>query len=403
VRKVSLGWGIAAAVAFLAVGCKSTSNNTTAANAEPLNGSGTRSAMVATADDPLSLNKKAPPPGADLYVSTAHAYEATHNFASAKDQYERALKVDPAYLPALLGYAHLLDTQKEFTDADQYYAVAAKKHGDMAAVFNDWGMSQQRRGHLDESAKLLTKATKLQPDKKLYRNNLAMVLVVMHRPQEAYRQLVAIESPAVAHYNLGALLHRAGDDQMAAYHFVEASKLDPSWPQARRWAEQLGGAGGLPPETSLAMTGRTNGPPPDPRPDQSPAQYVVASRPPVVEAPAGTQQSEPPATPLPEPVPQTQYDASNGIAPGMRPSTVYPEREAIPAYQGAMPGPVVTPTSGISYPTQYPAAAGAGASSSTDSSAADATPPLPPSGASPAGAPDAAGSSAGIAPLPPVR
>jgi len=130
---------------------------------------------------------------------------------------------------------------------------------------------------------------------------------------------------------------------------------------------------------------------------------MVASRPPVVDTPSAAEQSAPPATPLPEPVPQQQYNASNGTAPGVTVPTVYPERDTMPAYQGAMPGLVVTPTSGISYPTQPPAASSAGANSGAESAASDAMPPLPPAGTAASEQPGVAGSPTSIAPLPPVR
>ena len=308
-RKISLGMVLmASASLFAATGCKSTSptapNNPTA---NAVNGSGTRSGLIA-GNDPTSLNTKSPPPGPDLFVSTARVYEGSQNFEAAKAEYDRALHIDPAYLPALLGYAHLLDTQKEFAEADKYYEKASKKHPEVAAIYNDWGMSKQRRGKLEESAKLLTKATQLQPEKQLYRNNLAMVLVVMHRPEEAYRELAAIETPAVAHFNVAALLHRAGDDQMAAYHFAEAAKEDPKWEQARQWSERLGGMGAPPASNAAAVASDIHAPPPDPQPDPAAAPYRMASRAPIVE-----QAYAPPAPTMdPPPLPTTMQASATG-------------------------------------------------------------------------------------------
>jgi Tfp pilus assembly protein PilF len=387
-------------------GCKSTSSNApTAANNNPVNGSGTRSALVSAGNDPTSLNTKTPPPGPDLYVSTARVYEGTQNIEAAKAQYERALKIDPAYLPALLGYAHLLDTQKEFTEADTYYKLAVKKHPEVAAVFNDWGMSQQRRGHLEESAKLLTKATRLQPEKALYRNNLAMVLVVTHRPQEAYRQLAAIEAPPVAHFNVAALLHRAGDDHLAAYHFAEASKEDPKWEQAREWAERLGGPAAPVANNAIVVSSGPRLPPPDPQPDPAAGQYLVAQRTPIVNqanapspGPAQPYMPTQPPVPSPEPAisPSPSYSAiDNGSAQNGAIIVNPTAAESSPAYGAVTPGPV-TPTSGISYPAQYTSASPAVNGPPTGESI-EAMPPLPPS-AAPAGE-----SQRGLVPLPPVR
>jgi len=423
VRKVSLWWGIVASTALVAAqGCKTTTSSAPPVANNPVNGSGTRSAMVATGDDPTSLNTKTPPPGPDLYVSTARVYEGTQNFEAAQGQYERALKIDPKYLPALLGYARLLDTQKQFNEADKFYQKAVKLHPEVAAVYNDWGMSQQRRGNLQESAKLLTKATQLQPDKALYRNNLAMVLVVLNRPQEAYRQLAAIESPSVAHFNLGALLHRAGDERAAAFQFAEASKADPSWDQARQWAERLGGAG-VPATSAIAQTSQPQVPPPDPRPDPvataaaipAAAPAMVAQRAEIVDQafaplpPTAPSPTSPSPTsqaiasqPLPQPAPPptndaASYYAASSDAPANRATIVNPAAsDGLPAFAGVAPGPAITPPSAISYPAQYALAGSpaAGSAGSPEPLAIEPMPPLPPGETS---------SGTGLAPLPPVR
>jgi Tfp pilus assembly protein PilF len=398
VRKVSLWSGLLASMALVAAdGCKSTAPTAPpAASASAVNGSGTRSDLIA-GSDPISLNTKSPPPGPDLYVSTARVYEGTQNTEAAKAQYDRALQIDPAFLPALLGYAHLLDTQKEFAAADKYYQKAVKKHPEVAAIYNDWGMSQQRRGRLDESAKLLTKATQLQPEKQLYRNNLAMVLVVMHRPEEAYRQLAAIEAPAVAHYNLATLLHRAGNDQMAAYHFAEASKDDPKWAQARQWAERLGAVGAPVSTNAVAVAGDVHVPPPDPRPDPAAAPYFVASRAPIVDQanapPAPTMTPPPLPTPvMPQPVNGPAAYGPSAYGPAVNGATVVSPAacDGLPAFAGIEPGPVVTPTSGIAYPTQNPPRGAPPISGAAEPPSPEGMPPLPPNGL-------------GLAPLPPVR
>ena len=194
---------------------------------------------LASTTDPTSLAAKPPKPGPDLYVATARVYEKNGDASAAAVQYQKALDADPNNLPALLGFAALHDGQQEYGDADKLYQEAIKRHPKDAAVFNDRGLSYQRRGHLDEAARSLAKAIELQPDKPLYRNNMATLLVAMHRPNEALDQLTAVHGPAVAHYNLAILLHRKGNDQEAQYHFAQAAQIDPSMRAAREWADRL--------------------------------------------------------------------------------------------------------------------------------------------------------------------
>ena len=114
------------------------------------------------------------------------------------------------------------------------------KYPEEAGVYNDLGLCYQRRGMLDESVAMLRKATQLQPERPLYHNNLATVLVDAERNDEALAQLLAVNPPAVAHYNLGCLLHRKGNDPLAADHFQQALVDDPTMRAAQQWLAKLG-------------------------------------------------------------------------------------------------------------------------------------------------------------------
>jgi tetratricopeptide (TPR) repeat protein len=142
----------------------------------------------------------------------------------------------------LLGYAHLLDRQGKLAEATHYYQQAALHHPEDATARNDLGLCYARRGMLNESVVELAKAIELQPQKQLYRNNIATVFVEMGRPQQALQHLMATEQPAVAHYNLACLLHQRGQSQVAAQHFAQAAQLDPSLPGVQQATRQVAGA-----------------------------------------------------------------------------------------------------------------------------------------------------------------
>src|SRR6185436_13637466 len=112
-------------------------------------------------------------------------------------QYEKALEQDPKDLAALLGYARLRDRQGDLEGATRLYEKAAITHPTEAAPHNDLGLCLHRRGMLKQSAASLSKAVTLRPNRPLYRNNLADVLVAMGKPDEAFRQLIAANPPAI--------------------------------------------------------------------------------------------------------------------------------------------------------------------------------------------------------------
>ena len=116
-RKASRWWGLLASTAMAAaVGCSSTSSGkpdeASAMGWAPGEFFGRRGHHDDQPRGPDVARDKLPTPGPDLFVATAHMYESTNSFEDAAAQYERALRVDPGYLPALLGYAQWHDAGK---------------------------------------------------------------------------------------------------------------------------------------------------------------------------------------------------------------------------------------------------------------------------------------------------
>jgi Flp pilus assembly protein TadD len=343
---------VASLAALGATGCSSTTGGNGAASTTwhwPWSAPVAQAPAVqlASATDPTSLACKAPKTGPDLNVATARVYEKNGDFAGAAEQYDKALKADPNYLPALLGYAALHDHQKQYPDADTLYQEAIKQHPKDAAVYNDRGLSYQARGQLDEASRYFAKAIQLQPDKPLYRNNMAIVLVAMHRHDEALKELMAVHGPAVANYNLAILLHRKGLDQEAQYHFAQAAQIDPSMVAAKEWADRL--SPNSRPETSIAAQDPAgnqklpvDGAPPVMRrpvvisaPPGAP--QVIPSRPTIVAAqPTQTMAawSQPTVAPQLGDAGQQQMMAMAQVSgPSMR----YPQHAAAPVDNGAIP------------------------------------------------------------------
>ncbi len=310
-RRLSLGWGLwASAAVLIASGCANLKSSNQPTENSAIGGAATSRGGLPAPDDPTSLSFKGPKPGADLFVASAVVYAQSGNLEAAEGQYKRALEADPDNLSALLGYAKLQDTQHEFGAADKLYQQAAKKHPKDAAVFNDWGLSYLRRNKLEDATKTLSKAVALQPAKPLYHNNLATVLVESGHPDEAYHQLEAAQPAPVAHYNLGILLHRKGNDELAQRHFELAAQADPTFAPARQWAQQLALRNGPRPATTSAVAATTS-------PTSAPSLVVDAG---TRAAPAMPPEAVPPDTTLPvtsAPIAGgPALSAAAGMAPG---------------------------------------------------------------------------------------
>ncbi|HEX4150545.1 MAG TPA: tetratricopeptide repeat protein, partial [Pirellulales bacterium] len=73
----------------------------------------------------------------------------------------------------------MYDRQGDLVQAMKYYKQAIASHPNQATAYNDQGLCHARQEQYAESVACLKKAVELQPDRALYRNNLATVQVEM--------------------------------------------------------------------------------------------------------------------------------------------------------------------------------------------------------------------------------
>ena len=198
----------------------------------------TPSTPVKPANDPTALASKSKP-SPRLYTALGQLAERSGKFPEAEKRYQQALQLEPDYLGALLGYARLKDRQGQLNEATRLYQQAAKAHPNESAIFNDLGLCFARRRMLRESVAALERAIQLHPERRLYRNNIATVLVEMDKVDAALAQLSAVHDEAVAYYNLGYLLQKKGRGQAAVDLFAKALEKNPSLEEARIWIEKL--------------------------------------------------------------------------------------------------------------------------------------------------------------------
>lgn len=208
-----------------------------------LTGALTPQMTIEQAPDPISLSVPARP-SPELHLSVGKMAEDAGNSEKAEHHYQEALNLDGKHFETLIAYGHLLDRQGKLEEAMELYRRAVQAKPASAVAHNDLGICYARRGMLAEAIASLGKAIQSQPKQPLYRNNAATVLVEMNRVDEAFSHLKAVHPEAIACYNMGYLLHKAGDPQAAARMFAEAAARDPSLKEARAWAERLRAADG---------------------------------------------------------------------------------------------------------------------------------------------------------------
>jgi tetratricopeptide repeat protein len=355
---------IGSAAALVATGCSSptTSSNGTASSgwhwpwSQPA--AATLGTQITNPDDATALANKPPKLRPDIYVATARIYEKNGDLAGAQAQYQKALKVDPTDMPALLGYAHLQDKREQYSEADKLYLEAIKQHPKDPSVYNDRGLSYQGRKKFDDASKMFAKAIELQPNKQLYRNNMAIVLVEMHREDDAFEQLAAANGPAIAHYNLATLLHRKGNDREAQFHFNLAAGLDPSLVAAHDWAARLG------PGANRPATMTANAQPGPSRPSPDPMQVADRRSAPMQDSNRLDASRKVPNDPVVQTVPAEaivgdERPKGHSIYVVPRPDANAPQEVFAPSPPTIVvpptPSPAPTANFGVRYPEHAPA------------------------------------------------
>ncbi len=212
-------------------------------------------AQTVSPDDPTSLAYQPGPLGTNLYVAAAGLAERQGRVDNARKQYQRALQVDGRDRAALIGLARLQHRSGDMKGAISTYQRALAAYRDDPIIMNDLGLCHARNGQLDQGISLLRSAVARQPDRQMYRNNLAAALVEANRPEEAFAYLSQGNNPAIAHYNVGYLLHRSGHAGQAADHFSKSLALDPSLHQAQAMLNQIAPqVSALPPSSGSQST-----------------------------------------------------------------------------------------------------------------------------------------------------
>ena len=211
----------------------------------------------APSKDPTALSTPSRS-GPALPLAMARHHEEQNNPAEAAKYYQQAIQAAPRDPRPLAAYARFKAMQGRLPEAIELYQKAIRLSPDDPTILNDMGLSYARARSFNEAAVALGRAVELQPKTALYRNNLAMVLVDLGQIDNAYTHLAAVHWPAVAHYNLGYLLHQKGQTELAVQHFSFALQMDPSLMQAQYWLQRLTPAPLPPVQQSMASS------PPDP-------------------------------------------------------------------------------------------------------------------------------------------
>jgi len=151
--------------------------------------------------------------------------------------FQRAIEIEPRYLPPRIGVANCHFRAGRFREAIQQYESALAVNPNSLEALGNLGVILCELGQLDAGLRLLRKALELDPAFADVHFNLGTVLLKSGQladAERAYREAIRLRPHhAEASNNLGAVLLRQGRRAEAETAFRRALELRPDYPEAR--------------------------------------------------------------------------------------------------------------------------------------------------------------------------
>jgi tetratricopeptide (TPR) repeat protein len=189
----------------------------------------------------IALNQPTGQPSPEMLISAAQLSESQGNIQQAHENFQQALNMWPGHVEVLRAAARMEDRLGNLPVAESLYGQAVTANPGHAGAMNDLGLCLARQGRLDASVQMIEQAIQLQPQKPLYRNNAATVLVEMRQDQRALAHLASVHNAADANYNFGQLLVQRGRASDATQYFQAAIDQNPQMTHAQVALDKLRG------------------------------------------------------------------------------------------------------------------------------------------------------------------
>jgi tetratricopeptide (TPR) repeat protein len=173
------------------------------------------------------------------------ALKAMHRPADAVRLFDKALTLDPNYIPARMSLAEALADDGKNDQAAGEYRKVLRLDPEQVDAHCNLACALAAQGKTAEAMTELQQALRLSPSDASAHCNLGNLLMDQGKLDEAaseYRAALRSKpgSPEI-HSNLGAVLAQQGRRQEARDEFNEALQLDPSFTQARERLKALTG------------------------------------------------------------------------------------------------------------------------------------------------------------------
>lgn len=180
----------------------------------------------------------------EFLLSYAKLQEQSGNLAEAQESYRIVISKDPHNTDAQLGLARIAMFTGDLDKAEKLFQEVVKQAPANAEVLSSLGQFHAEKKDWARSAALFGQAAELEPENRDYRGLYAAALAHLGKTQEALTELRKIAPESEAHFVVAYVLKEEGNWRGAEYHVQQSLALNPKYPEARAFLEELKYAGG---------------------------------------------------------------------------------------------------------------------------------------------------------------
>jgi hypothetical protein len=157
----------------------------------------------------------------------------------ARVAYEKAVSVDPKYLPGHLGLARHWEMRDRHDLAVHFYDECLKLAPKDAGLFYEAGMCQAKHKEWEAALARLSKAVELDPENRACAMNFALCLARSERFDESLAWLRKLQPEAEAQFTLARMMHHLGRYDLCMEHVRQSLNADPMFIPAQQLLSDL--------------------------------------------------------------------------------------------------------------------------------------------------------------------
>lgn len=157
--------------------------------------------------------------------------------------FEQAIQRDSKHVMAYVGLAKVHAHKSRFGKAQEVLDRGLKKKPKSPELYNELAILRTRQKDYPGAVQAMVKAVNLAPENEEYRVNLAGMLAMSGRIDEAYQHYVKVLSPGEARYRIAGVLYSKGDRDGSLAQLEQGIKEQPGHAESVDMLQRLTGGG----------------------------------------------------------------------------------------------------------------------------------------------------------------